>query len=227
MLEESLRRVRNRIASAALRSFRKPQDITLVCVTKTVDIPQIEEVISYGVTDIGENRVQDALRKHERIGGKVKWHMVGHLQKNKVKHAVKIFDLIHSLDSIELANEIDKCALNTGKIMDALVEVKTSDEPSKFGVAIDSVYELAKRVSLLEHVRVRGLMTMAPVVDNPEKARAYFRKLKQTADEIAAMKISHISMDYLSMGMTQDFEVAIEEGANIVRIGNAIFAGQA
>lgn len=223
MIYENLMRVRKRIEEAAARVGRNGNDIVLVCVTKEVGIPQIEEAIAAGITDIGESYIQDAIKKFNVIGRKVKQHFIGHLQTNKAKEAVKFFDYIHSVDSFKLAAEISKQAAKIGIIKDVLIEVKTSEEATKYGVLPEEALNLIKKIFALPNVRVKGLMTMAPIVDVPEKTRPYFKKLKELAEAISAKKIENISMQWLSMGMTQDFEVAIEEGANMVRIGRAIF----
>ncbi|KPK40833.1 MAG: hypothetical protein AMJ78_06755 [Omnitrophica WOR_2 bacterium SM23_29] len=225
MIYENLMHVRQRIGEAAGRGGRNGDEIVLVCVTKGVGITQIEEAVKAGVTDIGENYIQDAVKKFNAIGRKVKWHFIGHLQTNKVKDAVYIFDLIHSVDSLKLAQEISRQASKLGIIKDVLIEVKTSEEATKYGILPAGVSNLIEEVSTLPNLRVMGLMTMAPIVDTPEKARPYFRRLKELSQAIATKKIENVRMQWLSMGMTQDFEVAIEESANMVRIGRAIFEG--
>lgn len=225
MIYENLMRVRKRIDEAARRVGRNGNDIVLVCVTKEAGIPRIEEAIAAGITDIGENYIQDAVKKVNAIGKKVKWHFIGHLQTNKVKEAVKFFDLIHSVDSFKLAAEISKQAGKLGIVKDVLIEVKTSEETTKYGASSNESLNLIKGISNLSNLKVMGLMTMAPIVDTPEKTRPYFRRLRELAEAITAKKLENVNMQYLSMGMTQDFEVAIEEGANMVRIGRAIFEG--
>lgn len=225
MISENLKIVRQRIYEAARRAGKGGSDIVLVCVTKEVRMPQIEEAIAAGVRDIGESYVQDAIKKVNTIGKKVKWHFIGHLQTNKAKEAVGLFDLIHSVDSLKLAAEISKQAGRLGIVKDVLIEVKTSQEATKYGISPEEIFHLIGRVSLLPNLRVKGLMTMAPVVEAPEEARPYFRRLKELAEAIAAKNIENVKMEWLSMGMSQDFEVAIEEGANMVRIGRAIFEG--
>ncbi len=223
MISQNIKIVRSRIEKAASRAGRRTGDITLVSVTKSVKTPQIEEAIAEGITDIGENYIQDAFLKFKEIGNKVRWHLIGHLQTNKIKDALRIFDLIHSVDSFRLAEEISKRAGFVGGSKDILIEVRTSEEASKYGVLPDETLGLVEKISALPNIKVTGLMTMAPLVDNPEMARPYFKKLRQLSEAITERKIENVDMRYLSMGMTQDFEVAIEEGANIVRIGRAIF----
>ncbi len=225
MIYENLKHVRRRIEEAARRVGKSSSDIVLVCVTKEVGISQIEEAVAAGVTDVGENYIQDAAKKFNAIGKKAKWHFMGHLQRNKAKEAVRIFDLIHSVDSFKLAQAISKRAGELGITRDVLIEVKTSEEATKYGVLPEAALNLIEDISALPNLRVMGLMTMAPIVDAPEKARPYFRRLSELATAMAARKIGNVKMQWLSMGMTQDFEVAIEEGANMVRIGSAIFEG--
>lgn len=223
MISKKLKDVRRRIEDAARRAERNPADINLVCVTKTTSVSQIEEALTEGVADIGEGRVQDALIKFKAIGSRARWHLIGHLQTNKARDAVRIFDLIQSVDSVRLAQEISKQAIKTGKIQDILLEVKTSPEPAKYGVSPDELFGLAENISALPAVKIKGLMTMAPVVSNPEDARPYFKLVRELSEKLAAKRIKNVELSWLSMGMTQDFEVAIEEGANMVRIGSAIF----
>lgn len=225
MISENLRAVRGRIKEAAERAGRRADEIILVCVTKTAGVPQIEEALAAGAADIGESRVQDAEIKFKAIGARAKWHLIGHLQTNKVKDAARIFDLVHSVDSLRLAEEISKRAAVDGKTQEILIEVKTSEEAAKYGAAPEEVLGLVEKASALPHIKIMGLMTMAPVVPDAEEARPYFKRLREFFKAISAKKIDNVSMRYLSMGMTKDFEVAIEEGANIVRIGRAIFEG--
>ncbi|KPK42379.1 MAG: hypothetical protein AMJ78_02690 [Omnitrophica WOR_2 bacterium SM23_29] len=223
MINENLKRVKDRINKAAGQVGRDIDDIILVCVTKEVGVPQIEEALSAGVTDIGENYIQDTVKKFNAIGKRVKWHFIGHLQTNKAKEAVGIFDLIHSVDSFRLAHQISRRAVKLGIAKEVLVEVKTSREATKYGIVPEEAPDLVEEMSVLPNLKITGLMTMAPIVDTPEESRPYFRKLRELAEAIAAKKIENVRMQWLSMGMTQDFEVAIEEGANMVRIGRAIF----
>ena len=202
---------------------RNPEEIKLVTVTKTATTEQIEEAINAGIKIIGENRVQDAKKKYQIITAEVEWHLIGHLQTNKAKYAVEIFNCIHSVDSIKLAQEIDKRSLQFGKIMDVLVEVNVSGEETKYGIKSEEVETFLKEISAFPRIRIRGLMTIAPIVEEKEEVRPYFRKLKELSEKIKSKNIENIKMDYLSMGMTEDFEIAIEEGANMVRIGRGIF----
>ncbi len=215
---ENLQTIRRRIDAAARKTGRTEKDIVLVVVTKTRSVAEIREALACGATDLGENYVQEAESKYSEIGNVPKWHMIGHLQRNKVKHAVEFFDMIQSVDSEEIAKEIGRRAEAIGRCIDVLVEVKVSSEPTKFGVGCDEALRLVDRISEISGIRVCGLMGMAPIVLDPEAARPYFAKLKEIWD-----KLPKEQRLYLSMGMTQDFEVAIEEGSNMVRIGTAIF----
>lgn len=223
-IADNLKQINDRIERAAKRAGRDARDIILIAVTKTVPVDTIEEAVRSGIfKDIGENRIQEARPKIKALGDKARWHMIGHLQANKAKDAVAIFDLIHSVDSLELAEEINKRAKGVGKVQNILIEVKTSSEATKHGVPTNNALPLVKDIAKLSNVRIKGLMTMAPFVDNPEKARPYFVKCRLLSDKINKEKIRGVEMRYLSMGMSNDFEVAIEEGSNMVRIGRAIF----
>jgi len=221
--------VRN-IKTAAEKSGRNLKDIKLVCVTKGRGVEEIKKAISCGVTDIGENRVQEAVLKYRQMASAsaaVKWHMVGHLQTNKAKDAVRIFDLIHSVDSLKLAQAINKEAARANKVQDILLEVNTSGEEAKFGARPAELIELAQKIITLDNLRVLGLMTMAPVVKNKEEARTYFKKLRELMEDVNNFLVlmPNFRLRALSMGMSQDYEVAVEEGATMVRIGTAIFEG--
>jgi hypothetical protein len=197
-----------------------------VAVTKTATIEQIKEAISAGIKIIGENKVQEAKEKYQVLSAdiaNIEWHLVGHLQTNKVKYAIEIFDLIHSVDSIKLAREIDKRSLQFGMVTNILVEVNVSGEETKYGIKPEEVEPFLKEISEFSGIKVRGLMTIAPIAEDKEEVRPYFRKLRELSEKIENKNIKNVKMDYLSMGMTDDFEVAIEEGANMVRIGRGIF----
>jgi len=224
-LRQNLSDVRERMAAACDRAGRGRDDVRLVAVTKTVGADAVRALQALGVRDIGENRVQEALRKRDALGGTLglRWHMIGHLQTNKARHALRLFELIHSVDSLRLAEEIDRRAEQSGRVAPVLVQCNTSGEASKFGVAPDGLAPLLDAVVPLEHVRVEGLMAMAPFVDDPEETRPVFAALRGLAEEARAA--TGLSMPHLSMGMTQDFEVAIEEGATLVRIGSALYRG--
>jgi pyridoxal phosphate enzyme (YggS family) len=222
-IEENLKEIESRIRKAKDTSGRTEDQIKLVAVTKTVEPARIKEAIKLGVRIIGENRVQEAEEKLKDIAEKVEKHLVGHLQTNKVKKTIELFDMIQSVDSFHLAEEVSKRALEKGKSMDVLVEVNTSGEKTKFGVEPEQTANLVESISKLEGIRVKGLMTVGLFSDDPEATRPCFKKLKSLFDEIKSTHIPNVEMRYLSMGMTSDFEVAIEEGSNMVRIGTGIF----
>ena len=222
-IKNNLEIIREKIKKAAFKANRKPEEIKLVAVTKTATIEQIKEAISAGVKIIGENKVQEAKEKYQILSADIEWHLVGHLQTNKVKYAIEIFDCIHSVDSIKLAQEIDKRSLQFGKTTNVLLEVNVSGEETKYGIKPEEVEPFLKEISEFSRIRVRGLMTIAPIAEDKEEVRPYFRKLRELSEEIKNKNIKNVKMDYLSMGMTEDFEVAIEEGANMVRIGRGIF----
>jgi hypothetical protein len=215
--------IKQRITTAAIRSKRAPDSIKLLAVTKTVSPLYINKAIDAGISMFGENYVQEAKEKIAVTERNVQWHMIGHLQTNKAKYAVKLFDYIHSVDRLDLARELDKKAGLTVRKINILIEVNVSGEKTKNGIPVDAVITLIKDISRMQNLSVRGLMTMAPYLDNPEDARPYFRALRNLRDSIVSEGITGTHMEELSMGMTDDFEVAIEEGATIVRIGRAIF----
>jgi pyridoxal phosphate enzyme (YggS family) len=222
-IRDNFLKVLERMDQAAGRTGRDLGEIKLVAVSKTIESARVQEAIEAGVTILGENYVQEAREKIERIGHGVQWHMIGHLQKNKAKYTVTLFDYIHSLDGISLAQEIDRRAAQKGIRVRALVEVNLSGEASKFGVGSEALMDLVRHVALLKHISIEGLMTMPPYFDEPEKARPYFIRLRELRDRIREEGIEGVRMDELSMGMSGDFEVAIEEGATMVRVGTAIF----
>lgn len=219
-IKENIARLKDRIKQATERVGRRPEEITIVAVTKTVPADIIQQAIDCGIEIIGENRIQEAKEKFPIIGNRVKWHMVGHLQTNKVKDALKIFNLIHSLDSLKLAEEIEKRALEP---VDCLIEVNTSKEPTKFGIKPEDLFNFYELLKDFKKIRIQGLMTIGPgwAVTDPEASRTSFRLLHDLRDELAQAYDQEFPM--LSMGMTSDFEVAIEEGSNMIRIGTAIF----
>lgn len=223
---ENIRSVRERISEAALRAGRDPSAVKLMAVTKTVDDERIMESIKSGIDIIGENYVQEAKRKIEKMGRSVPWHLIGHLQTNKAKYAVKLFDMIHSVDRIALAQEIDRRAGLIGSKMKILVEVNVSGEESKSGVDSGGALDLVREISLFPNLSITGLMTMAPWFDDPQQARPYFRKLRELRDRIEDAHITGIETKELSMGMSGDYETAVEEGATIVRIGTRIFGAR-
>lgn len=215
--------VHARIAAAARRVNRSPDSVKLLAVTKTVSPSAIEKAMEAGITDFGENYVQEAREKIPLLRKEVRWHMIGRLQTNKAKYAVNLFDYIHSVDRLELAEELNKRLEKTGRKMNILIEVNVSGEETKSGVPANQAIDLVKSIASLKYLSVKGLMTMAPYSDNPENARPFFAALRNLKHDIIQEGIEDIAMEELSMGMTDDFEVAIEEGATIVRIGRAIF----
>ncbi len=222
-VEDNIRHVRVTMAEAARRSGRPASAIRLMAVTKTVNDDLILAAIRTGVEIIGENYVQEAKRKIEKLGKSGEWHLIGHLQTNKVKYAVHLFDMIHSVDRLELAAELDRRARAAGRVIPILIEVNVGGEKSKSGVPLASAPDLVRRVAPLENLSIRGLMTMPPWFDDPEESRPYFRTLRELRDKIAGEAVPRVEMLELSMGMTGDYAVAIEEGATIVRIGRGIF----
>ena len=221
MIADNLKAITQRIARCCERSGRPQDSVKLVSVTKEADVEDIQTAILAGVTDIGENRVQDAVLKHREIGDKVTWHLIGHLQTNKSKDAVRIFSLIHSVDSIRIAEAIDKEARKIGKVQDILVQVNTSGEITKFGARTEDVEDIIEECALYGNINIKGFMMIAPETGDPGSVRGYFRALRGLRDKMSSARDANY--DALSMGMTGDFEVAIEEGSTIVRIGRAIF----
>ncbi|MBI4744385.1 MAG: YggS family pyridoxal phosphate-dependent enzyme [Actinobacteria bacterium] len=218
--------IREKIGVAAGKSGRKTEDIKLVAVTKSVSVSRINEAISFGIKEIGENRAQEAVEKYNQIGDRVKWHFIGHLQKNKVKHIIKFVDLIHSIDSIELAEKVNKCAEEEGKIQKVLVQVNIYKENTKKGfTSYDEIANFLKESFYFKNLSVEGLMTIAPFFKEPEDTRPLFAEVRNIFHRLKK-EIEGLKMNYLSMGMTNDFEVAIEEGANLVRIGSGIFGSR-
>lgn len=222
-IKNNLEKINERIKKAALKANRNPREIKLVAVTKTATIEQIKEAISAGVKIIGENKVLEAKEKYQILNADIEWHLVGHLQTNKTKYAIEIFDCIHSVDSIKLAREIDRRSLQFGVITNVLVEVNVSGEETKYGINPEKVEPFLREISEFPRIKVGGFMTIAPIAEDKEEVRPYFRKLRELSEEIKGKSIKNVTMEYLSMGMTDDFEVAIEEGANMVRIGRGIF----
>jgi pyridoxal phosphate enzyme (YggS family) len=220
---DNLNAVRERIAKAAARVGRDPASITLVAVTKTVPVERIREAIEAGHQVFGENRVQEAQDKVQALGREVHWHLIGHLQRNKVRFVCQLFDLIHSVDSLPLAREIERRAAQHGIVMPILIQVNIGDETTKSGVALPEALPLVREVAALPHVAIRGLMCIPPALEDPEAVRPYFAQLRALAGQIAAARLPNVAMTELSMGMSHDFEVAIQEGATMVRVGSAIF----
>ncbi|MBU5677337.1 YggS family pyridoxal phosphate-dependent enzyme [Alkaliphilus sp. MSJ-5] len=222
-LEKNIEDVLDRVERAAIASNRNPEEVKLIAVTKTVDIDIMKRAIEYGIVHVGENKVQELVRKYEAIGPVVKWHLIGHLQRNKVKYIIDKVDLIHSLDSYRLAEEIDKRAKEINRVVECLLQVNVSGEESKYGISVKGAKELLKEIVILNNVKIVGLMTMAPHVENQEETRQYFSALKTLSEEISEIGLENVEMKYLSMGMSNDFEIAIEEGASLIRVGSSIF----
>lgn len=226
---QNIREVEEKIAAAAQKSGRKAEDILLLAVSKTKPVELIGEAVQAGLISLGENRVQEIMEKYEPMqayapaGERIHWHLIGHLQTNKVKYIIDKVDMIHSVESLKLAEEIEKRAAAANRVMDVLIEVNMAGEESKFGVAPADTEDMLRALSKMAHLRVRGLMTVAPFVENQEENREVFRQMRELLVDMNAKKIDNIKMDTLSMGMTGDYAVAIEEGATIVRVGTGIF----
>jgi len=226
-IQENVERVRERMAAACRRCGRVPDSVKLLAISKTFPPERIRAAYEAGLRDFGENRVQEAQAKLPALSDlSITWHLVGHLQTNKARTARELFQWVHSLDSLRLAQKLDQVGLSTAGRLPVLLEVNLGGEESKSGVAESEIAPLAEQVSGLQTLEVRGLMVIPPWFADPEQARPYFRRLRELGREIAAKKIPHISMRDLSMGMSHDFEVAIEEGATIIRVGTAIFGAR-
>ncbi len=224
MIRENVDTIRSRIATACARCGRDPHEVTLVAVSKTFPAEAIADAYDAGVADIGENYVQELLAKRERLSGRsIRWHFIGHLQSNKVKYLVPWIHLIHAVDDVGLAREIDKRAAHAGTRVNVLVEVNTTGEQTKFGVRPAATVEFVRSLAEFRHLSIAGLMTIGPFLPDPEASRPMFRMLRLLTKELAALGQENVQMQHLSMGMTGDFEVAIEEGATLIRIGTAIF----
>lgn len=219
--------IREQVRNSALAAGRDPSEIRIVAVSKKVPADRVESALSEGVTILGENYIQEAKEKIIALSRhNVSWHFIGHLQSNKAKYAVRLFELIHSVDSFKLAREIDRQAKRIEKTQDILVQVNVAEEESKSGISLGGVSALIKDISSLDNVRIRGLMTMPPFFNNPEKARPFFKALRTLSQQITRQGIPNVEMRELSMGMSGDFEAAIAEGATLVRIGTAIFGSR-
>jgi pyridoxal phosphate enzyme (YggS family) len=214
-LQANIDQVREQIAAAAGRVGRQADDVTLVAVSKTVSPERIDEALALGVSMFGESKLQEAKAKIPLVSGRARWHMIGHLQTNKARDTVELFELIHSVDSLKLAVVLDKWAEHAGKRQSVLLEVNVSGEASKFGIKPEDLNAVLEQIAALPRLEVRGLMTLAPFAEDAEKARPYFRRLRELRDTVGLRE--------LSMGMSNDFEIGIEEGATIVRVGTAIF----
>ena len=226
MLKDNLNEVRARVTAACLRSGRDPREVTLIAVSKTKPVPMLEEVYAQGVRDFGENRPQEMRDKAAELPADIRWHMIGRLQTNKVKYVVPRAVLIQSVDSLHLAEAIDKEAAKAGVTANILIEVNIAGEASKGGIAPEETEGFARELAALPNLKVNGLMTIAPIVENGEENRAYFRQMRELLVDIRDKNIDNIFMRSLSMGMTGEFETAIEEGATLVRVGTGIFGGR-
>ena len=223
MLKENLTKVEENIQKACDKAGRKRSEVTLIAVSKTKPVEMLQEIYDEGIREFGENKVQEMCEKMELMPQDIKWNMIGHLQTNKVKYIIGKTSLIHSVDSLKLAEEIQKQAVKHDVAADILVEVNIANEESKFGISKDETIQMVRDIAKLDHLKIKGLMTIAPFVENPEDNRLYFREIKQLSVDINNQNIDNVSMDVLTMGMTGDYMVAIEEGATMVRVGTGIF----
>lgn len=223
MLQENLQKVEEEICRACENAGRDREEVTLIAVSKTKPVEMLQEIYAQGVRDFGENKVQELTTKYELLPKDIRWHMIGHLQRNKVKYIVDKAALIHSVDSLRLAQEISKEAVKKDVTVSILIEVNISQEETKFGISEQEVIELVEEAAKLPNIRIQGLMTVAPPVKDPEENRLFFRKIKQLSVDIMNKNIDNVSMETLSMGMTNDYTAAIEEGAAMVRVGTGIF----
>lgn len=222
-IEENIKVVQDVIATECQKAERRPEDVTLIAVSKTKPVEMLREAYDCGCRDFGENKVQELLEKYEALPKDIRWHMIGHLQRNKVKYIVDKVYLIHSVDSLRLAEEISKEAVKKNVCVNILVEVNVANEETKFGTTCEEAIQLVQDIAKLPNIRVKGLMTIAPFVENAEKNRPLFSKLKKIAVDIMDKNIDNIIMEILSMGMTGDYAVAVSEGATCVRVGTGIF----
>jgi hypothetical protein len=225
-ISQNLADVQRRIRNACERSGRNADDVTLIAVSKTKPLEDLQTAYAAGSRNFGENKVQEIVQKAPQMPQDASFHMIGHLQRNKVRQVLPLVKLIHSVDSLRLAEQIEADAQKAGLDIDILLEVNVAGEESKFGLAPEEVEETARRISDLSHVHIRGLMTIAPFVDDPEDNREIFKKLYQLAVDIRSKNIDNIDMSVLSMGMTGDYEVAVEEGATMIRVGTGIFGAR-
>ena len=223
MLADNLQQVHANIEKACALSGRKPDEVTLVAVSKTKPVSMLQEAYDAGARVFGENKVQEIMDKYDQLPSDIKWHMIGHLQRNKVKYIIDKVAMIHSVDSLRLAQTIEQEAAKKDIVMPVLLEVNVAEEESKFGLKVDEVLPLLQEISEFSHIQVNGLMTIAPFVENPEENREVFRTLKKLSVDISAKNINNVTMSVLSMGMTGDYEVAVQEGSTMVRVGTGIF----
>lgn len=226
MIKENLEEVREKIRQACQRSGRREEDVTLISVSKTKPVEMLKEAYEAGSRDFGENRVQEIMEKYGQMPEDVRWHMIGHLQKNKVRQVIDKAVLIHSVDTVELAEQIEKDAAKRDLTVDILLEVNVAEEESKFGFRAEEVEAAVMKIKEFPHVHIKGLMTIAPFVSNSEDNREVFKKLYQLYVDIRSKNIDNVNMSVLSMGMTGDYEVAVEEGATMIRVGTGIFGAR-
>ncbi len=223
MIQTNLHNVKENIHSSCVKASRKEEEVTLIAVSKTKPVSMLQEAYDAGIRDFGENKVQEILDKYDKLPHDICWHMIGHLQRNKVKYIIDKVALIHSVDSLRLAEEISHQAVKHELTMPILIEVNIANEDSKFGVSLSEIQDLLIKISKLPNLEIRGLMCVAPFVENAEENRHYFKTMKQLSVDIMQKNVDNVHMDILSMGMTGDYKVAIEEGASMVRVGTGIF----
>ena len=223
MLARNLQQVNTNLERACAAAGRTPNEVTLVAVSKTKPVSMLQEAYDAGARVFGENKVQEIMDKYDQLPSDIQWHMIGHLQRNKVKYIIDKVAMIHSVDSLRLAQTIEQEAAKKNLVMPVLLEVNVAEEDTKFGLKVDEVLPLLEEISNFPHIQVKGLMTIAPFVENPEENRKVFRTLKKLSVDIGAKNINNVTMSVLSMGMTGDYQVAIEEGSTMVRVGTGIF----
>ncbi len=222
-IESNIKLIKKNIKNACEKANRSPEEVKIITVTKTIDVERINTALETGVNNIGENKVQEIMEKYDKIIYAPHWHLIGHLQTNKVKYIIDKVDLIHSMDSLKLAIEIDKRARKINRNMDVLIQINIAKEDTKFGIFHNDLDDFIKEIAKLDNIRVQGLMAIVPYVFDPEEVRPYFRKMKEIFESLKNSPYENVNMKYLSMGMTNDYMVAIEEGSNMVRIGTGIF----
>lgn len=226
MLAQNFAEVENNINKACQRAGRNRDEVTLIAVSKTKPVEMLQEAYDLGSRVFGENKVQEIMDKYDALPKDISWHMIGHLQRNKIKYIIDKVDLIHSVDSVRLAEAIEKEAAKRDVIANILLEVNVAKEDTKFGLMPEEVEDVIEEISKFSHIRVKGLMTIAPFVENPEENRGYFKRLRKLSVDIESKKVDNVTMSILSMGMTNDYEIAIEEGATMVRVGTGLFGAR-
>lgn len=226
MIQENLQAVQKKIRISCQNTDRNPDEVTLIAVSKTKPVSMLQEAYDCGIRHFGENKVQELCDKYEQLPNDIQWHLIGHLQRNKVKYVVGRVALIHSVDSLRLAEEIQKEALKKEVIVPILIQVNIADEETKFGFKPEEVLEMTEKIAQFDHISIKGLMTIAPFVANPEENRQIFSELKKLSVDITSKNIDNVTMNVLSMGMTGDYPVAVEEGATCVRVGTGIFGAR-